>query len=133
MRGFINKYRLNDSEAALADFGMMLKNGKGMESLHGFALHELGRDDDARKWAQDQITSTTLPGGEAYAYASSLLSDIGDNDQAMKYLESALANGYGSYYEIKFNDDPYVNLRLVRRHPQFEDLVVRYASNFEEK
>lgn len=133
MRGFIYKYRMNDGEAALADFGMMLKNGKGMESLHGFALHELGRDDDARKWAQDQITSSTLPGGEAYAYASSLLSDIGDNDQALKYLESALANGYGSFFEVSVNEDPYVNLRLVRRHPDFMTILGRYAVNFEEK
>ncbi len=133
LRGFIYKYRLNNSEAALADFGMMLKSGTDMKSLQGFALHELGRDDDARKWAQDQITATKLIGGEAYVYASSLLSDIGDNDQALKYLESALANGYGSLFEVKVNEDPYVNLKLVRRHSDFEVTISRNQANFEVK
>lgn len=133
LRGFIYKYRLNNSEAALADFGMMLKSGTDMKSLQGFALHELGRDDDARKWAQDQITATKLIGGEAYVYASSLLSDIGDNDQALKYLESALANGYGSLFEVTVNEDPYVNLKLVRRHSDFEVTISRNQANFEVK
>ena len=132
LRGWLYKYRMRDAEAALADFGMMLKNGSDMESLKGFALHELGRDDEARKWAQDIIMSSPLPGGEAYAMASALLSDIGDNDQALKYLESALANGYGSLYEVSFSEDPYVNLKLVRRHPDFKALVDRYSQNFVE-
>lgn len=132
LRGWLYKYRMRNAEAALADFGMMLKNGADMTSLKGFALHELGRDDEAKKWAQDNIMATSLPGGEAYALASALLSDIGDNDQALKYLESALANGYGSFYEVNVSEEPYVNLKLVRRHPDFKTMVDRYAQNFTE-
>lgn len=132
LRGWVYKYRMRNAEAALADFGMMLKNGSDMTSLKGFALHELGRDDEARKWAQDNIMQASLPGGQAYAIASSLLSDIGDNDQALRYLESALANGYGSLYEVCISEDPYVNLKLVRRHPDFKTLVDRFTQNFTE-
>ncbi len=132
LRGWLYKYRMRNAEAALADFGMMLKNGTDMTSLKGFALHELGRDDEAKKWAQDNIMASSLPGGEAYAIASALLSDIGDNDQALKYLESALANGYGSLYEVNISEEPYVNLKLVRRHPDFKMMVDRYTQNFTE-
>ena len=124
---------MRDAESALADFGMMLNNGSDMASLKGFALHELGREEEARKWAQDNIMSNSLPGGEAYAVAAALLSDIGDNDQALKYLESALANGYGSLYEVTMSEEPYVNLKLVRRHPDFNITIERYTENFIEK
>lgn len=133
LRGWLYKYRMRNAESALADFGMMLKNGSDMASLKGFALHELGREEEARKWAQDIIMANSLPGGEAYAMASALLSDIGDNDQALKYLESALANGYGSLYEVAMSEEPYVNLKLVRRHADFNITLERYMTNFQEK
>ena len=133
LRGWLYKYRMRNAESALADFGMMLNNGSDMASLKGFALHELGREEEARKWAQDNIMSNSLPGGEAYAVAAALLSDIGDNDQALKYLESALANGYGSLYEVTMSEEPYVNLKLVRRHPDFNITIERYTENFIEK
>ena len=133
LRGWLYKYRMRDAESALADFGMMLNNGSDMASLKGFALHELGREEEARKWAQDNIMSNSLPGGEAYAVAAALLSDIGDNDQALKYLESALANGYGSLYEVTMSEEPYVNLKLVRRQPDFNITIERYTENFIEK
>ena len=132
LRGWVNKYRLRNAEAGLADFGLAVNNGSDLASLKGFALHELGRDDEARTWAQDIIRDNVLPGGEAYACASALLSDIGDTDQAVKYLESALANGYGSLFEVMTNVDPYVNLKLVRRAPDFQTLVDRYKTNFTE-
>ena len=101
-----------------------------MASLRGFALHELGRTDEARQWAEKIIADNTITGGQAYYYASALLSDMGDNDQAYKYLEAALANGYGSAFEVSVSEEPYVNLKLVRRHPQFAALVSQYGDNF---
>lgn len=132
LRGWVNKYRLRNTDAGLADFSLAINNGSNLASLKGFALHELGRDDEARVWAQEIIRDNVLPGGESYAVASALLSDIGDTDQAVKYLENALANGYGSLFEVQTNVDPYVNLKLVRRSPDFGTLVDRYKTNFEE-
>ena len=45
-------------------------------------------------------------------------------------MESCLANGFGSLYEVKVNENTYVNLKLVRRHPYFNELVERFAAYF---
>ncbi len=133
LRGWVNKYRLRQVDAATADFQKVLLNGTDIKSLRGFALHELGRDDEARQWASDMIAQNSMAGGEAYYYASALLSDIGDNNAAYSYLDSALANGFGSLFEVSVSEEPYVNLKLVRRHPQFQNLVNQYTDNFEVK
>ncbi|MBR1543433.1 MAG: tetratricopeptide repeat protein [Muribaculaceae bacterium] len=130
LRGWTNKYRLRKDDLAKRDFENVLLNGSDMHQLRGFALHEVGRDDEARQWAKDIIQAGILPGGEAYYYAAALLSDIGDSDAAYQYMESCLANGFGSLYEVKVNENPYVNLKLVRRHPYFNELVERFAANF---
>lgn len=133
LRGWVYKYRLNKADLAKSDFEKMLLNGDGLSSLRGFALHELGRADEARAWAKEIINDNAAPGGEAYYYASALLSDMDDNDQAYKYLESGLAYGFGSAFELKVDEAPYVNLKLVRRHPDFGKLVDQYSSNFVEQ
>lgn len=130
LRGWVNKYRLRQADAATADFQKVLLNGSDLKSLRGFALHELGRDDEARQWATSVIAANSLSGGEVYYYASALLSDIGDNNAAYSYLDAALANGFGSAFEVSVSEEPYVNLKLVRRHPQFQNLVNQYADNF---
>ena len=130
LRGWTNKYRLRKEDLAKKDFEKVLLNGSDMHQLRGFALHEVGRDDEARQWAKDIIQAGILPGGESYYYAAALLSDIGDSDAAYQYMENCLANGFGSIYEVKVNENPYVNLKLVRRHPYFGELVDRYAANF---
>lgn len=130
LRGWLSKYRLNNVAAARIDFETLLMGKTTMHGLHGFALHELGRDDEARQWAEQIIKDNILPGGEAYAIAAALLSDMDDNDGALKYLESALANGYGSAFEVNVNEAPYVNLKLLRRHPDFATLVSRFPDNF---
>ena len=130
LRGWVYKYRLRQADAATADFQKVLLNGSDLKSLRGFALHELGRDDEARQWATSIIADNSLSGGEAYYYASALLSDIGDNNAAYSYLDAALANGFGSAFEVSVSEEPYVNLKLVRRHPQFQNLVNQYADNF---
>ena len=130
IRGWLNKYRLKNAEAALADFNKIADAGKDMMSFKGFALHELGRDLDATKWAQQIIKDEPLPGGQAYAYAAALLSMIGDNNQAIINFESALANGYGSLYEVNVNENPYVNFKQLRSNPEFKSIVERYQANF---
>ena len=133
LRGWVNKYRLNKLPDANLDFATMLQNGNNMASLRGFALHEMGRADEARAWAQQIIQDNPLVGGEAYFNAAALLSDMGDNTAAMKYLESCLANGYGSLYEMRINEDPYVNLKLLRRVAGFNELMSNNQSNFQER
>lgn len=134
MRGWVNKYRLRNIDAAKADFQTLIAGGDtDMESLRGFALHEMARADEARAWAEQIIKDEPAIGGEAYYYAAALMSDMDDNDKAMQYLETALANGYGNLYEVMINENPYVNLKLVRRHDGFKSLIEKYQTAFQER
>ena len=136
LKGWIEKYRQNNAATANKTFERVLACGDDMASLRGFALHELGRDDDARAWANKIIQDNRIIGGDSYFLASALLSDIGDYEagdktKSMEYLRSALANGYGNLYEIKVNETPYVNLKLVRRYPDFQTVLDQNSLNFE--
>lgn len=136
LKGWIQKYRQNNTAAATSTFEQMLGLDDDIYSLRGFALHELGRATEARAWAQKIIQDNKIVGGESYIIASALLSDIGDfnaNDkvQSLDYLRSALANGYGSLHELKVNETPYVNLKLVRRYPDFQTVIDQNSLNFE--
>lgn len=138
LRAWIYKYRLNDPTLAKVDFEKVASFDDDLAHLKGFALHELGRDEEARAWAKHVIQEGILPGGETYFYASALHSDIGENEMGDKaisldYLRSALANGYGSLYEMKVNENPYVNMKLVRRYPEFNTILEQNETNFQER
>ena len=138
LRGWINKYRMKNAVAAAADFEAMLRLGKDYNSLRGFALHELGKDMEARDWAKHIIQDGILPGGQTYIMASALYSDIGDVEfgdkgSSIECLRSALANGFGSLYDVKVNEFPYVNLKLVRRYPEFNTVLEQNADCFKER
>ena len=138
LKGWIQKYRQNNPTAATKTFAQVLDCGSDMNSMRGFALHELGRADEARQWANQIIQDNRIVGGQSYVIASALLScigdfDAGDKDKSMDYLRSALANGYGSVHELMDNETPYVNLKLVRRYPNFLTLIEQNSSNFQVK
>ena len=138
LKGWIQKYRQNNPTAAAKTFEQVLNCGSGMSSLRGFALHELGRADEARQWANQIIQDNKIIGGQSYVIASALLSCIGDfnagdKDKSLDYLRSALANGYGSVHELMNNETPYVNLKLVRRYPNFLTIIDQNNTNLEVK
>ena len=58
---------------------------------------------------------------------------MGNKAQALKYLESCLANGFGGLYDIKVNDAPYVNLASLRSEPTFNMLINQSQFNFQER
>ncbi len=134
LRGWLNKYRNNDAVSATADFERVAQlNDDTAHGLRGFALHELGRADEAKQWAQKIIENTSMAGGEAYYYAAALYSDMGEDKLAIEAFKKCLANGFGSLFEVRVNEDPYVNLKLVRRLADFETLVSQSQINFQER
>ena len=134
LRGWLNKYRNNDAVTATADFERVAQlNDDTAHGLRGFALHELGRADEAKQWAQKIIENTSMAGGEAYYYAAALYSDMGEDKLALEAFKKCLANGFGSLFEVRVNEDPYVNLKLVRRLADFETLVSQSQINFQER
>ncbi len=134
LRGWLNKYRNNDAVTATADFERVAQlNDDTAHGLRGFALHELGRADEAKQWAQKIIENTSMAGGEAYYYAAALYSDMGEDKLAIEAFKKCLANGFGSLFEVRVNEDPYVNLKLVRRLADFETLLSQSQINFQER
>ena len=104
--------------------------GSGLESLRGFALHQLGRDAEAAKWCEDIVKDNLVAGGEAYFTAAVLMSQCGKAEVALDYLDKALANGYGSYYDVMINESPLTSLEDVRYMEQFKTIVAKYDSLF---
>ena len=134
LRGWLNKKHLKNATAANADFEKVLTfDADEIESLRGFALHELGRDNEANAWAEKMIQDYPATGGETYYYAAALQAAMGNKAQGIKYLESCLANGYGGLYDIKLNEDPYVNLAPLRSEPSFNILLNNSQLNFQER
>ncbi len=130
LRGWLKKNKLNDKEDARSDFNSILMLGSGVESLRGFALHQLGRDDEAVKWCEDIVKNNSVAGGEAYFVAAVLMSQCGNADAALDYLDKALASGYGSYYDVMINESPMTSLEDVRYMEQFKTIVEKYDSLF---
>ena len=134
LRGWLNKYQLKNAKAAEADFTKVLAaDADDLSSLKGFALHELGRDTEATAWGEKMIKDYPAIGGEAYYYAAALQAAMGNKAQGLKYLESCLANGYGALYDIKLNEDPYVNIAPLRSEPSFNMLLNQSQYNFQER
>ncbi len=130
LRGWLKKNKLNDKDAAQSDFNSILMLGSGIESLRGFALHQLGRDAEAAKWCEDIVKDNFVAGGEAYFTAAVLMSQCGKAEVALDYLDKALANGYGSYYDVMINESPLTSLEDVRYMEQFKTIVAKYDSLF---
>ncbi|MCQ2288488.1 MAG: tetratricopeptide repeat protein [Muribaculaceae bacterium] len=138
LRGWVNKYRLKNAVAAQKDFETILDLGNDIYSMRGFALHELGKDMDARDWAKQIIQDGILPGGYSYYVAAALYSNIGDvamgdKGKAIECLRSALANGFGSLYELKVNEDPCVNLKIMRSYVEFNEILQQNEDCFKER
>lgn len=134
LRGWLNKTHLKNAAAATADFQKVLTlPDYDYTSLRGFALHELGRDQEASSWAEDKIREVSATGGESYYYAAALQAAMGNKAQGLKYLESCLANGYGGLYDIKVNEAPYVNLAPLRSESTFNTLINQSQLNFQER
>ena len=130
LRGWLKKNKLNDNDAAKGDFNSMLMLGSGLESLRGFALHQLDRDSEAVKWCEDIVAGNAVAGGEAYFTAAVLMSQCGNAEIALNYLDKALASGYGSYYDVMINESPMTSLENIRYMEQFKDIVAKYDSLF---
>mgnify|MGYP004443347969 FL=1 len=131
LRGWLYKYKLDNKKLGQADFENALMQTDDITSLHGFALHELGRDNEAIEWAQKIIDASPLPGGEAYFNAATLYCALKNSDKAFEYLTKALANGFGSRYRVKADEHPVASLAEIRLDERFDTLLKQYAKVFE--
>ena len=122
MRGQIHLKR-GDKIKAEEDFNTVLQIDTVVTdgSCRQYALHFLGRDDEADEWMQKLIDDEPYDMGHYYDKAC-LYSRMGRTDEAVKALETALEMGYCAFPHIENDDD----MDAIRGRDDFKALIVMY-------
>ena len=122
MRGQIHLKR-GDKIKAEEDFNTVLQLDTVVTdgSCRQYALHFLGRDDEADEWMQKLIDDEPYDMGHYYDKAC-LYSRMGRTDEAVKALETALEMGYCAFTHIENDDD----MDAIRGRDDFRALIVKY-------
>ena len=122
MRGQIHLKR-GDKIKAEEDFNTVLQLDTVVTdgSCRQYALHFLGRDDEADEWMQKLIDDEPYDMGHYYDKAC-LYSRMGRTDEAVKALETALEMGYCAFPHIENDDD----MDAIRVRDDFKALIVKY-------
>ena len=122
MRGQIHLKR-GDKIKADEDFNTVLQLDTVVTdgSCRQYALHFLGRDDEADEWMQKLIDDEPYDMGHYYDKAC-LYSRMGRTDEAVKALETALEMGYCAFPHIENDDD----MDAIRGRDDFRALIVKY-------
>lgn len=132
MRGWLQKNCLNNDEAAKNDFNEILLTGDSdNEPLRGFALLQMGRKAEAESWCESLVAGNRRAGGEDCYVAAVVMAQSGDADAAIKYLDKALSQGYGSRYDVTVNEAPLRSLEPIRHLEAFKETVAAHASLLE--
>jgi clan AA aspartic protease (TIGR02281 family) len=127
MRGEL-RLKLGNRERAMEDFEMVVKLDTSLTdgSCRHYALHFLGKDDEAREWMDKLIAEDPDDSGNYYDKAC-LYSRMGKLDEAVNALRSAFENGYRRFPHIENDDD----LDPIRELPAFIDLMNEYKAKHE--
>ena len=122
MRGQIHLKR-GDKIKAEEDFNTVLQLDTVVTdgSCRQYALHFLGRNDEADEWMQKLIDDEPYDMGHYYDKAC-LYSRMGRTDEAVKALETALEMGYCEFTHIENDDD----MDAIRGRDDFRALIVKY-------
>ena len=112
-----------DMESATADFEKVLELDTVADggSCRQYALHLLGRDQEAIEWMDEVIALDPEDMGSYYDQAC-LYSRMGRAEEAISALRKALEKGYRSFAHIEFDDD----LDAVRELSEFKALIEEY-------
>lgn len=122
--------RMGNEEAAVKDFTTLSRFSDDLFDLKGFALSELGRDDEMYSWL-DHVTAQKIPGGESFYYAASLMDKRGNVIREVDYLRQALELGYGSLYRLRDDIFSPIGIKTLREAPDFHLLLEQAQRNFE--
>ena len=114
--------RLGNEDAAYKDLLAVSRFGDDLFNFRGFALSELGRDNDMYAWL-DKVTKKPLPGGENLYYAAALMSMRDNKTAAMDYLRQAIELGYGSLYLLRDDVLSTIGVQSLRDEPDFQLLL----------
>lgn len=109
-----------EREKAAADFEQILQRDTVVRdgSCRQYALHFLGRDDEAEKWMQDMIDKEPHDYGHYYDKAC-LYSRMGRLDEAVEAFRKCMELGFRSFGHIEHDDD----LDAIRELPEFKNAL----------
>lgn len=129
MRGKLYLKR-GDEDAARRDFETVLQLDTLAEngSCREYALHFLGKDDEALEWMEKIIAREPYNAGHWYDKAC-LYSRMGRQEESVKALEKSLEMGYCSFAHIEHDDD----MDLIRDRDDFKALMEKYGAIHREK
>lgn len=119
-----------DIEKGNADFETVLKlDTLAVDgSCRQYALHFLGRDEEAQEWMQKILDKEPDDDGHWYDQAC-LFSRMGRSDEAVKSLEKCLEMGYCKFAHMEHDDD----LDNIREREDFKALIKKYSAKLEER
>ncbi len=108
----------------------MDNNPNDVKSLKGFALLALKRNNIAKNWIENILSTTTDNDGIVYYYATCLYSQLGNIDKAIECMKVSLQKGYANYYDWTLNSDTNINIAPIRENKQFHELLSQYSLIF---
>lgn len=114
-----------DTEAARADFEKVLEidDRPVSGSCRHYALHGLGRDDEAVEWMDKMIADDPDDNGNYYDLAC-LYARIGDAEKSLSALETAVGKGYRKFAHIENDRD----MDSLRKFPEYKSMLEHYMS-----
>jgi len=130
MRGELLLLERGDSAAAKADFERVLQLDTVVRdgSCRQYALHFLGKDDEAQEWMEKIIAAEPDDNGHWYDQAC-LFCRMGRPDDAVTALEKCLEMGWCDFAHIEHDDD----LDPIRSRQDFIDLITKYKEKLAER
>ena len=114
-----------DKDKANADFEEVVRQDTVAESgsARQYALHFLGRDDEAIEWMETIIEDDPEYNG-AYYDKACLLARMGRVPEALEALRTAFEKGFRSFAHIEHDDD----MDILRNEPEFVSLIQEYRA-----
>ena len=127
MRGEL-RLKQGNQDGAEEDFEMVVKLDTSVidGSCRHYALHFLGKDDEAKEWMDKLIAEDPDDSGNYYDMAC-LYSRMGKLDEAVDALRTAFEKGYRRFPHIENDDD----LDPIRSLPSFIELMEEYRLKHE--
>lgn len=124
MRGELN-LKHGEKVKANADFEMVIQKDTIAEngSCRQYALHFLGRDDEAIEW-MEKIIADAPTRNDSYYDKACLLARMGHIKESVDALRKAFELGYRSFAHIEHDDD----MDPIRDLPEFKALIEEYKS-----
>ena len=129
MRGEMRQ-KTGNKEGAEEDFRMVTQIDTSATdgSCRMYALHFLGKDDEAMEWMQKVIDENPDDAGVWYD-KTCLLCRMGRGDEAVEAMRTCFAKGYANFEHIRADDD----LDLIRERDDFKALVEEYTEKIDER